>query len=304
MWRAIVQTAIEEAGKPNGKDKLNSKTNAFVSSLNVENCEHSLTDQSPIARNIQSVMSNISPQTPKSRMLNSWNVENRNLKVGKILFLLWFIKFSKHSLMNGFFSSLIQRNNTGSIGNWTFRTWLFRDAAESMWGEVGKIGWWLQRGIGTKQLLEEADQSLDEHDQLSQIAQCDVTVRKLRREIEEKENELLRFTVVYNESMSDVETLKEKLEYAESQVKTLNTNLLESFSEAEEFKNQLEERDKMINYMNNNIKELSELLKELQSNSKKPDFDSSSSCEIHNSTANDSILSSKSQDAVNALFQS
>lgn len=173
-----------------------------------------------------------------------------------------------------------------------------------MWGEVGKIGWWLQRGIGTKQLLEEADQSLDEHDQLSQIAQGDVTVRELRREIEEKENELLRFTVVYNESMSDVRTLKEKLEYAESQVKTLNTNLLESFSEAEEFKNQLEERDKMINYMNNNIKELSELLKELQSNSKKPDFDSSSSCEIHNSTANDSILSSKSQDAVNALFQS
>lgn len=141
--------------------------------------------------------------------------------------------------------------------------------------------------------LKKQIQSLDEHDQLSQIASQDFTVRQLRREIEEKENELMTLTIVYNESKSDVETLNEKLQYAESQVKTLNTKLLDSFSEAETFKCQLDEREKMINYMNNNIKELSDLLKELQSNSKKQDLDSSSSYEILNSTPNDFNSSSK-----------
>lgn len=142
--------------------------------------------------------------------------------------------------------------------------------------------------------LKKQIQSLDEHDQLTQIAQNDMTVRQLRREIEDKENELLKLTIAYNESKSDVETVTEKLQYAETQVKTLNTKLLDSFNEAEAFKCQLDEREKMINYMNNNIKELSDLLKELQSNSKKHDFDSSSSCEILNSTGNDFNSSSKS----------
>lgn len=141
--------------------------------------------------------------------------------------------------------------------------------------------------------LKKQIQALDEHDQLSQIAQNDVTVKQMRREIEEKESELLALTIAYNESKSDVESLTEKLQYAELQVKTLNTKLLDSFSEAEAFKNQLDEREKMINYMNNNIRELSDLLKELQSNSKKQDFDSSSSYEILNSTPNDLNLSSK-----------
>lgn len=141
--------------------------------------------------------------------------------------------------------------------------------------------------------LKKQIQSLDEHDRLSQIAQNDVTVKQLHREIEEKEQELLNLTIVYNESKSDVETLTEKLQYAETQVKTLNTKLLESFSEAEAFKSQLDEREKMINYMNNNIKELSDLLKELQSNSKKHDLDSSSSYEMLNSTASDLNSSSK-----------
>lgn len=81
--------------------------------------------------------------------------------------------------------------------------------------------------------LKKQIQALDEHDQLSQIAQNDVTFKQLHREIEEKENELLALTIVYNESKSDVESLMEKLQYAELQVKTLNTKLLESFSEAE-----------------------------------------------------------------------
>lgn len=141
--------------------------------------------------------------------------------------------------------------------------------------------------------LKKQIQSLDEHDQLNQIAQSDVTVKQLRREIDEKESELFKLTVACNEAKDDIEILKEKLQYAETQIKSLNIKLLESFTEAETFKNQLDEREKMIGYMNNNNKELSDLLKELQSNSKKQDFDSSASYEMLNSTANDLNTSSE-----------
>lgn len=36
---------------------------------------------SPITRSVQTILSNKSPQTPKSKLLNTWNLENRNLKV-------------------------------------------------------------------------------------------------------------------------------------------------------------------------------------------------------------------------------
>lgn len=141
--------------------------------------------------------------------------------------------------------------------------------------------------------LKKQIQSLDDYDQLNQIAQSDVTVKQLRREIDEKENELFKLTIACNDAKDDIEALKEKLQFAETQVKSLNIKLLESFTEAETFKNQLDEREKMISYMNNNNKELSDLLKELQSNSKKQDFDSSASYEMLNSTPNDLNTSSK-----------
>lgn len=47
----------------------------------IENCDTSIAQVSPITRNLQSILSNTSPQTPKSKMLNTWNLENRNLKV-------------------------------------------------------------------------------------------------------------------------------------------------------------------------------------------------------------------------------
>lgn len=142
-------------------------------------------------------------------------------------------------------------------------------------------------------LLKKQIQTLDENDQIQQNAQTEVAVKQLRREISDKEDELLKLTIAYNESKDDIELLKEKLDYAESQIKSLNNKLLDSFSEAEIFKNQLDERERMISYVNNNNKELSDMLKELQSNSKKLDFDSSSSYDLLNSTANDLNTSSK-----------
>lgn len=141
--------------------------------------------------------------------------------------------------------------------------------------------------------LKKQIQSLDEHDQLAQNTVSDQTVKQLRREIDEKENEILKMTIGWNEAKDDIETLKEKLQYAESQIKSLNLKLHESFSEAETFKSQLDEREKMINYMNNNNKELSDLLKELQSSTKRHDFDSTTSSEMLNCTANDLNTSSK-----------
>lgn len=142
-------------------------------------------------------------------------------------------------------------------------------------------------------LMKKHIQSLDEDNQSIKCAQTDLTVKQLRREIIEKENELLKLTISCNEIKYDADALKEKLHYAESQVKSLNSKLLESFNEAEAFKIQLEEREKMINYITNNNKELNDMLKELQKNSKKQDFDSSSSFELLNSTANDLNSSSK-----------
>lgn len=151
--------------------------------------------------------------------------------------------------------------------------------------------------------LKKQIQSLDEHDQLSQIAQSDVTVKQLRRQIDDKESELLQLTIKYNDAKDEIEMLTEKLQYSDSQVKSLKTKLLDSFSDAEAIKNQLDERERMINYMNNNNKELNDLLKELQSNSKKQDFDSSASYEMLNSTANDLNSSSKLHSIQKKLFK-
>lgn len=151
-----------------------------------------------------------------------------------------------------------------------------------------------KEAITENHLLRKQIQTLDEGDHINQNAQTEVTVKQLRREINEKEDELLKLTITCNESKDDIEILKEKLQYAESQIKFLNDKLLDSFSEAESFKIQLDEREKMISYVNTNNKELSDMLKELQSNSKKLDFDSSASYELLNSTANDLNTSSKS----------
>lgn len=141
--------------------------------------------------------------------------------------------------------------------------------------------------------LKKQIQTLDDHELSMQNSETDLVAKQFRRQIGEKEDELLKLTITYNEAKDDIEILKEKLQYAESQIKALNVKLHESFSEAESFKNQLEEREKMIVYVNNNNKELSDLLKELQSNSKKQDFDSSASYEMLNSTANELNSSSK-----------
>lgn len=145
-------------------------------------------------------------------------------------------------------------------------------------------------------LLKKQVHSLDKDDHINQSAQTEVTVKQLQREVTEKENELLKLTISFNEAKDDIDVLKEKLQFAENQIKLLNDKLLDSFTEAETFKNQLDEHEKMINYVSNNNKELSDMLKELQSNSKKSDFDSSASYELLNSTANDLNTSSKSTD--------
>lgn len=142
--------------------------------------------------------------------------------------------------------------------------------------------------------LKKQIQAFAEGDELNQSAQVDYAVKQLRREVNDKEDELFKLTIKCNEATSDIDTLKEKLQFAESQIKLLNGKLMDSFNEAETFKTQLDEREKMIAYINNNNKELNELLKELQCSSKKLDFDSSASFELLNSTGNDLNTSSKS----------
>lgn len=143
--------------------------------------------------------------------------------------------------------------------------------------------------------LKKQIQTLDEDEESIKNSQIDPATKHLRRQISEKEDELMKLTIIYNEAKDDIEILNEKLQYAESQVTTLNTKLFDSFNEVESFKSQLDEREKMLSYVNNNNRELSEMLKELQSNSKKLDFDSSASYEMLNSTTSDLNSSGKFQ---------
>lgn len=121
----------------------------------------------------------------------------------------------------------------------------------------------------------------------------DKVVKQLQREINEKESELLQLTLNCNDSKHEIESLEEKLNYAHVQIKSLDEKVLQSLDEIEKFKNELEQRDKMIDYVNNNNKELSELLQELQSSTRKQEFDSSTSCEMLESTSTDLNTSSK-----------
>lgn len=113
-------------------------------------------------------------------------------------------------------------------------------------------------------------------------------VEKLRREIDDRDKELFKLTHDYNDMKDDNEHLKMKLVHVQTQIGLLNEKLRESYNETENVQHALDEREKMIAYLNNNIKELNDMLKELQSSSsQKPDFESTASFDLLNSTPND-----------------
>lgn len=142
--------------------------------------------------------------------------------------------------------------------------------------------------------LKKQVQSLDEmSSDSSQTTESDKTKKRFQRELSKKENEIERLTVSCNDARDEIESLKEQIAYAQTQVKSLDSKVLESLDEIQKFKNELENRDKMIDYLTNNNEELSELLKELQSSKRKPDNDSSASCEMLESTPTDLNSSSK-----------
>lgn len=142
--------------------------------------------------------------------------------------------------------------------------------------------------------LKKQVQSLDEMSSDSnQTTEANKVAKRFQRELSTKENEIERLTVNCNDARYEIESLKEQLAYAQAQVKSLDSKVLGSLDDIENFKNELENRDKMINYLTNNNEELTELLKELQSSKRKPDFDSSASCEMLESTSADLNSSSK-----------
>lgn len=143
--------------------------------------------------------------------------------------------------------------------------------------------------------LKKQVQSFDEiSSDSSQTTETEKVAKRFQRELRKKENEIERLTVSCNDAKDEIESLKEQLAYAGAQVKSLDSKVLKSLDEIEKFKNELEQRDEMNKYLSNNNEELSELLKELQSSSKrKTDFDSSTSCEMLESTSADLNSSSK-----------
>lgn len=142
--------------------------------------------------------------------------------------------------------------------------------------------------------LKKQVQSLDEmSSDHSQTTETDKAAKRFQRELNKKENEIERLTVSRNDARDEIESLKDQLVYAQSHVKSLDAKVLEMLDEIETFKNELQKRDEMIAYMSKNNEELSELLKELQTSKRKTDFDSSTSCEMLESTCNDLNSSSK-----------
>lgn len=196
-------------------------------------------------------------------MLNSWNLENRNLRA----------QLDTEKFERNYLELQLQQCEK----------------------KLAKLDEDFKHAMIENHDLKKQVQSLDEmSSDSSQTTETNKAAKRFQRELNKKESEIERLTVSCNDARDEIDSLKEKLTYAETQIKSLDSKVLEMLDEIEKFKNELEQRDKMINYLTNNNEELSELLKELQSSKRMTsDFDLSTSCEPLESTASDLNSSSK-----------
>lgn len=108
----------------------------------------------------------------------------------------------------------------------------------------------------------------------------DQAVKQLQRQLDEKEEELIKLTMDQNAAKEDNDLLSKQLTYSEIQVKSLNEKLLQLHDDVEDLKANIEQRDSTIDFVNKEKTDLEELVRELRSSSRKQDFDSSSSYDM------------------------
>lgn len=93
----------------------------------------------------------------------------------------------------------------------------------------------------------------------------DPMVKRLRKCLDEKEDQLAECIQNVNALTDTNVFLNEKIQYAEKQIKMLSEKTMDLHDDIDRLKLELEDREKVINYMNGANKELEELVKELRS---------------------------------------
>lgn len=93
---------------------------------------------------------------------------------------------------------------------------------------------------------------------------ADPMVKRLRKCLDDKEDELSKCIQNMNELTDTNAFLNEKIQYAEKQIKTLTEKTHDLHDDIDKLKLELEDREKVINYMNGTNKDLEELVKELR----------------------------------------
>lgn len=92
----------------------------------------------------------------------------------------------------------------------------------------------------------------------------DPMVKRLRKCLDEKEDELAECIQNMNALTDTNAFLTEKIQYAEKQIKTLTQKTIDLHDDIDKLKAELEDREKVISYMNGVNKDLEELVKELR----------------------------------------
>lgn len=142
-------------------------------------------------------------------------------------------------------------------------------------------------------------------------SKVDPMVNRLRKCLDEKEDELASYIQNLNEMTDTNSFLNEKILFAEKQIKLLSEKTLDLYDDIDKLKSELEDREKAIKYMNGANKELEELVRELRSysNSEKrlgeTSFDVlNSSTLLNSSTSNTSefAISFDSFEVVRIIF--
>lgn len=116
------------------------------------------------------------------------------------------------------------------------------------------------------------------------LESVDETVKKLRKEIDERDKELFRLTRDHGDAIDGNGHLKEQLSHAQSQIKELNHKTHTLYGEIDECRALLEERESQIEYIQSDNRELHEMVKELQMSSRKSDLNSTASYDLLDTT--------------------
>lgn len=230
------------------------------------------------------------PGTPRTKMMNSWNLENRNLKVmsGCVALSLACTSF-RNNIIN--FCVFIYRNQAQLETERYEKGYLEMQVKHSE-EKLAKLDLDHKNSVAEihdlKKYINQLRDDIASPNQLN----IDQLTKRLQKELNEKDEELSKCILDANVMKETNGFLNKKIIYMEKQMKLLSNKTLELHDDIEKIKLELDERDKIINYVNNNNKELEEMIKNLQTQSDKNGMDSTS--DFLDSSSNEMIPTANS----------